>query len=364
MERLVKYTNVDCLHWKYKPISRILIYRRIQIDSKPGEGCFPLIWNIPDSSTVIDEVSGENLCHITLLCRDVLCECNSCTTGCSGVVFSCGMCQMKLYLENTTELNFQYSGSVAENCIPPIFYLQTDGNNSIKKWSDIDLMEHTGKYVGFDVNEPNIFATVDTDESRPGYLRLRVFETGRLLASSITLDNPIEKKLSWSYYLNHHEFQHGPARSMKFDSAYLKEVDRVSYVSCSSWPRIANAWIDRKRPCNWPSKETIQSIVSKGCRIVHKPHEMSKRRRTEFRFSFSEAERILFGTLTCDQRKCFVAFKALIKYGIYELEYKIGGRHQSEYVLPENNIFVGVRNNTSRALANHERMVDVSSLPD
>ena len=40
----------------------------------------------------------------------------------------------------------------------------------------------------------------------------------------------------------------------------------------------------------------------------------------EFRFSFSEVELVLFKTLTCDQRKCFSAFKALIKHITKKLE--------------------------------------------
>ena len=94
------------------------------------------------------------------------------------------------------------------------------------------------------------------------------------------------------------------------------------YFSCPSWPPIATSWINRKRYFNWPSEETIQLIVSKGCRVVHKPHELSKMKNFEFRFSFSEAELILFKTLTCNQRKCFITFKALIKSIIYKLECK------------------------------------------
>ena len=314
VEGPVKYRNVDSLHRKYKPISRILIYRRIQRDSKHGEGCFPSIWNEPSSSNVIDEVSGENLCHITLLCRDVLCECNSCTTGCTGMEFSCGMCYMKLRLEIGMHLNSQISGSVAENCMPPIFYLQTDGNDSIQKCSDLDLMIDLGLIFGFDVNDPNTFATVDTDKSRPGYLRLRKRGTGQLWCYFEEIDASRKKR----YPL----YSHGPAISMKCDSTKLSETDHVPYLSCSSWPPIAKSWIDRKRPSNWPSKETIQTIVSKGCRVVPKPHGRSGEDETEWRFSFSEAEGILFGTLTCDQRKCFTAFKALIKYIIYKLEDK------------------------------------------
>ena len=74
----------------------------------------------------------------------------------------------------------------------------------------------------------------------------------------------------------------------------INSVDIVPYVSCLTWPPIAEPWIHRKRPCSWPSKVTIRAIVSKGCRIVHKPHELSTNKEFEFRFSFSEAELILF----------------------------------------------------------------------
>ena len=117
---------------------------------------------------------------------------------------------------------------------------------------------------------------------------------------------------------------HGPAR--EFSHSYRKPAgsitsfDAVPYYSCSSWPPIAKAWIDRKHLCNWPSKETIQTIVSEGCRIVHKPHAMSQDKETVFRFSFSLAEIILFRTLPSNQKKCFVAFKSLIKYGVSKLE--------------------------------------------
>ena len=117
--------------------------------------------------------------------------------------------------------------------------------------------------------------------------------------------------------------EHGPATSLMHYSENLHSEDSVPYLSCSSWPPIANSWIDRKHDSYWPSKETIQTIVSKGCRIVHKPRELSEDKETEFRFSFSVAELILFRSLTCDQRKCFTAFKALIKYSIYNLENKI-----------------------------------------
>ena len=57
-----------------------------------------------------------------------------------------------------------------------------------------------------------------------------------------------------------------------------------------------------------------------GCRIVHTSHPSSKDPDAEFRFSFSVAEFILFHALSADQKKCFIAFKALVKYRIYRSE--------------------------------------------
>ena len=325
----VKYMNVDSLLRNIEAISRIPIYRRSQMKSQHEEGCSPLIWNVPDSSNAIDEVSGEYLSHITLLCRDVICECNKCTTGCtSGSMFSCEACKLDRFSEIAAELYHQNSGSFAEHCMLPTYYVETDGNTSLKKQSDIDVMIYKGYKVGFDMNESNIYATVDTEKSRPGYLKLRELGTGRLCSWTETSPhkepNPsIKNKFFPSFDPRHLQyFPHGPATLINYDFADFNEIDSVPYLSCASWPPIATAWIDRERPSNWPSKEKIQTIVSKGCRVVHKPHELSKDKETEFRFSFSEAELILFGTLTCEQRKCFIAFKALVKYSIYKLEYK------------------------------------------
>ena len=324
----VKYRNVDTLLRKYETVSRTLIYRRCQLKSQHGEGCFPLTWIKPESSNIIDEVSGENLSHITLLCRDVICECNTCTTGCTTAICteldsSCQTCSLNLFTETIVNLTHQYCGSFAENCMLPIFYIHTDGNLSVKKRSDIDIMmaQPRGK-VGFDVTESNIFARIDTGISRPGFLRLRDLESGGWLVLN---HSDFENSRLYSEFLHPdvlHSTQQGPASSTKMNGLNLNDVDRVPYFSCSSWPPIAKSWIDRERPSNWPSKETIQTIVSKGCRIVHMRHEQMQEKQTEFRFSFSEAELILFGTLTCDQIKCFIAFKALIKYIICKFEYQ------------------------------------------
>ena len=291
-------------------VSRSLIYRRCRLRLLNEERCFPLIWKESCSSNVFDEVSGQALCHITLLCRDVICECNICKTGCPSWNFPCDACNREELTDITHLPKNEPSGSFPEECTLPTFYVQTDDSEvAVLIQSDIDFMIDRGMKVGFDGKNDNIMV-IETENSPPGHLQLRDIGTGKLVSM---LHNGPDSDV---FYFT----RNGPASTWTSKNTDLRiSYDKVGYFSCSSWPPVALRWIDRKRYCNWPSIVTIQTIVSKGCRIVHKSHELSKNKVTEFRFSFSEAELILFKTLTRDQRKCFIAFKAVMKHIIYKL---------------------------------------------
>ena len=72
---------------------------------------------------------------------------------------------------------------------------------------------------------------------------------------------------------------------------------------------------------------------------MHTPQVLSREKDTNvFRFSFSQAELILFETLTYAQKNCFIAFKALIKYCITKLQNKPDEINLSSYCLK--NIFL------------------------
>ena len=58
-----------------------------------------------------------------------------------------------------------------------------------------------------------------------------------------------------------------------------------------------------------------------GCSVVPKPHLLSQKPDIEFRFSFSNAELILFKEMIPEQRNCFIAFKALVKHATEEFNY-------------------------------------------
>ena len=325
-----KYRNVDHLLRNYESVSRILIYRRSQLELPHGDE-FSMTWNEPDSSNVVDEVSGETLRRLTLLCRDVICECNIMYNRLFRVriLLWCVPIETE-FSHNTNTRNsaqWKFCGTLHDTDIPCTNWWKPV--STVQIWHDLDFMIDTGREVCFNVNESNsfaTFATVDTSKSRPGYLQLREFGTGQLVCHGATIHgtDPSMKNIlhpnNVPFYL--HSFQHGPASKIIYFAPFTNETDQVPFYSCSSWPPIAESWIDRERPCNWPSKETIHDIVSRGCRVVHKPHELSVEKETEFRFSFSEAERILFDKLTCDQRKCFIALKTLIKYCVYKLECK------------------------------------------
>ena len=82
------------------------IHRLLRLKPQSVERCFPLISVEPDSSVSIDEVSGETLSHITRLCRDLICECNKCTTGCAAEKFSCDACNLKCLTKSQLQRKF------------------------------------------------------------------------------------------------------------------------------------------------------------------------------------------------------------------------------------------------------------------
>ena len=207
----------------------------------------------------------------------------------------------------------------------PTFFVWNELNEKIKKCSDFDKMIEMEQRVGFsDEIESNIAAAIDMKNCKPGYLRLMITGNGGIFQWTGNIESlnnkALQRIIARMSHLYKHKFDRGPATT-KIYYADSPNVDEVFYYSCPSWPPIARTWIDRERPSNWPSKEIIRGIVSKGCRIVHKPHPKNYTDPdAEFRFSFSEAELILFNALSEDQKKCFIAFKALVKYRIYRSE--------------------------------------------
>ena len=287
-----------------------------------------------DSSERIDEISKVPLCHITLLCKDLICEGNNCT-DCTEWVSTptCDSCRLKFAYESTQLVNkslkLVLSGSFNEGTNMPAF--QIENISGVKHWkrSDLDYMYDIGLTVGFDpIIDTDVSAIADMDNSPPGYLRLK--RTGELVLYPSN-GNPFKQHLGPEKYSSSSvEFiPHGPASKATHSYAERPKTDFVLSWSCPKFPPCAQAWIHRER--KWPSPEIIQEIISKGCHIVHKSYksfeekndknEDGENKESEYRFSFSIAEaRGLFESLSSEQKQCFIAFKALVKYTMYKIK--------------------------------------------
>ena len=70
-------------------------------------------------------------------------------------------------------------------------------------------------------------------------------------------------------------------------------IDNVYSIHCAFWPNDALEWRQRPRKFGWPTTSTISYIISFGFHLVPVGHPHSKTKLTEWRFSFSLAERAL-----------------------------------------------------------------------
>ena len=129
-------------HQQYTHVSKVEIYRRCQMKRQNEERCFPSSNTGPSEEVnEVDEVSGVALSHVTMSCRDMICECSKCTIGCSlwNLKYTCDACKSEYYDHRSIDI----SGSLAEDCMIPIFYVQNDAHGLAKKWSDLDIMVFT-----------------------------------------------------------------------------------------------------------------------------------------------------------------------------------------------------------------------------
>ena len=98
--------------------------------------------------------------------------------------------------------------------------------------------------------------------------------------------------------------------------------DYVPCLHCPQWTTLADKWADRKRAADWPSKDLISEIVSEGCHVV--PvffHGIdSSLNPTEWRLSFSQAEKKLIHSLATEQRQSYVMAKLIIKQVIKKMK--------------------------------------------
>ena len=89
--------------------------------------------------------------------------------------------------------------------------------------------------------------------------------------------------------------------------------DQVLCIHCDFWPNDATEWVRRQRHFRWPTSNDISSIVDAGCHLVAVGHPNSDTKFTEWRLSFSIAERTLVWSFNHVQIQCNACMKLILK---------------------------------------------------
>ena len=111
--------------------------------------------------------------------------------------------------------------------------------------------------------------------------------------------------------------QAGPAVSINMFDTRMKggsfTFDMAPSLLLHNWPSVANEWISRDRPSEWPGEALISAIVQEGCSLVPVCPAQSQTG-LEWRVSFSSSERMLARSLTETQKVCYLIVKAIWRH--------------------------------------------------
>ena len=89
--------------------------------------------------------------------------------------------------------------------------------------------------------------------------------------------------------------------------------DDVLSIHCPFWPNSALEWNERPRHFGWPRSHDISTIIKFGCHLVPVGHPHSEMKSTEWRISFSIAERTLVWSFNHVQMQCYAVMKIILK---------------------------------------------------
>ena len=93
----------------------------------------------------------------------------------------------------------------------------------------------------------------------------------------------------------------------------IEGTDLVLSIHCDFWPNEASEWKVRPRKFGWPAPLILSSIVNFGFHLVAIGHPHSETKLTEWRISFSMAERTLVWSFNHVQMQCYAVMKIILK---------------------------------------------------
>ena len=179
----------------------------------------------------------------------------------------------------------------------------------------------------YDINNVTILS-MENEMTKPGFTLLKVSENNRYKCVKIARSDTVMPWLDDGCYLSskkwrefdvnnvkhkHTVFNHGPCTSFEMSK---KEYDHAYCVKCEFWPANALSSIQRLHQSSWPSSDILHSIVKDGVLFVPIGAKKSIFEDTEWRMSFSLAEKRLIHSMNHTQFLCYGLLKLFLKEAI------------------------------------------------
>nr|XP_022286616.1 uncharacterized protein LOC111099586 [Crassostrea virginica] len=212
-------------------------------------------------------------------------------------------------------------------------------SSTLKRDSDIDMMETDTSYVVFERHEIrnhscNILK-LENSNNHPGYANLRLLMNNQYLHPNEFKERLKQRDLTtifsggYGRKTNCATAVHGPAvtttaKPSLFSSTgsqhEIKSLDFVLAVHCNEWPSQADEWPERSR-LNWPSFSMIAKVRQMGCDLVPTGVYGSSDTDTEWRISFVRAERFLIRSMNPAQLKIVALLRIIFKNRAFGVDF-------------------------------------------
>ena len=165
-------------------------------------------------------------------------------------------------------------------------------------------------------NSNTTLLVMENEMTKPGFTLLRLIgePTNLRLIHSTDINGCYLSSKHWrESHTSQSELIHGPCASGTFGPI---EYDLAFCLRCDIWPNNAHDCIRRLDRIAWPSYDTILSIVNDGVLFVPIGAKQSIFENTEWRMSFSLAEKKLIYAMNHTQFLCYGLLKIFLKEAI------------------------------------------------
>ena len=177
--------------------------------------------------------------------------------------------------------------------------------------SDVDVMYTDPTYPVVVLEPPGDikqyqsgFVVAHGNPDQPAYLRLKVTDKEGIkneYRKVIDINSFVSSELFVASNVTDTHVAHGPASTGLALPSHpdIGDADHVYCLHGPSWPPCTSEFLTRPRPHGWPSQSLIDKIQLAGCHVVGVGHPQSDNKDTEWRWSFSAAEKELIHDM-CD----------------------------------------------------------------